>query len=494
VQSDEQPGGLLEERRRKLDELRRRSAVPFPTKYERREEIAGPRESYERLADGEEDAAVHRVAGRVMAKRLHGGLSFLVVKDGSGELQLLASADALGDAYEAVRDLDLGDIIGAEGTMLRTRRGELSLRVRSVELLTKSVRPLPEKFHGLHDVELRYRKRYLDTIVNDDSREVFIKRARIVSAIRRYLDGRGFVEVETPILQPLYGGAMARPFVTHHNELHRDLYLRIAVELYLKRLIIGGIDKVYEIGKDFRNEGVSFKHNPEFTMLETYEAYVDYNHVMDMVEALLVTAAQAVGVLKVTFREHEIDLTPPWPRRTMREAIAEKAGIDIGGDDARDVPGLQAAIKAKGLIERVPLAPTWGLQVDELFSEMVEPDLIQPVFITEHPLETSPFAKKTPHDPRFVERFEGFIAGMETSNAFSELNDPDDQRERFLQHMDDFAAGDETAHRLDEDFLEAMEHGMPPTGGMGMGIDRVVMILTGAASIRDVIFFPQLRG
>jgi lysyl-tRNA synthetase class 2 len=493
VRPDERHEGVLEERRRKLEELRRSVAVPYPTKYPGREEIAALRERYQGLADGEEDGQAHRIAGRVMARRLHGRLSFIVVKDGTGELQLLAAADALGDSYEAVQDLDLGDIIGAEGTMLRTRRGELSLRVRSFALLTKSLRPLPEKFHGLHDVELRYRKRYLDTLVNDKSREVFLKRARIITAIRRFLDERGFVEVETPILQPLYGGAMARPFMTHHNELDRDLYLRIAVELYLKRLIIGGIDRVYEIGKDFRNEGVSYKHNPEFTMLETYEAYVDYNHVMDMVEQLLVTAARAVGDLKVGFRGHEIDLTPPWPRKTMRAAITEKTGIDIGADDARDVAGLQSAIKEKGLDDKVPFAPTWGLQVDELFSEMVEPDLIQPVFITEHPLETSPFAKKTPHDPRFVERFEGFIAGMETSNAFSELNDPDDQRARFMQHMDDIAAGDETAHRLDEDFLEAMEHGMPPTGGMGMGIDRVVMILTGAASIRDVILFPQLR-
>jgi lysyl-tRNA synthetase class 2 len=493
VRPDERHEGVLEERRRKLEELRRSVAVPYPTKYPGREEIAALRERYQGLVDGEEDGQAHRIAGRVMARRLHGRLSFIVVKDGTGELQLLAAADALGDSYEAVQDLDLGDIIGAEGTMLRTRRSELSLRVRSFALLTKSLRPLPEKFHGLHDVELRYRKRYLDTLVNDESREVFLKRARIITAIRRFLDERGFVEVETPILQPLYGGAMARPFMTHHNELDRDLYLRIAVELYLKRLIIGGIDRVYEIGKDFRNEGVSYKHNPEFTMLETYEAYVDYNHVMDMVEQLLVTAARAVGDLKVGFRGHEIDLTPPWPRKTMRAAITEKTGIDIGADDARDVAGLQSAIKEKGLDDKVPFAPTWGLQVDELFSEMVEPDLIQPVFITEHPLETSPFAKKTPHDPRFVERFEGFIAGMETSNAFSELNDPDDQRARFMQHMDDIAAGDETAHRLDEDFLEAMEHGMPPTGGMGMGIDRVVMILTGAASIRDVILFPQLR-
>jgi lysyl-tRNA synthetase class 2 len=314
-----------------------------------------------------------------------------------------------------------------------------------------------------------------------------------VRAIRAFLDGRGFVEVETPVLQPLYGGALAKPFTTHHNELERDLYLRIATELYLKRCIVGGIERVYELGKDFRNEGVSFKHNPEFTMLETYEAYVDYTHVMTMVEEMIAEAARAVGGLTMSFRGHEIDLTPPWPRRTMREAIAAGAGIDIGADEVRDVAGLQAAIREKGLHERVSQAPTWGTQVDELFSECVEPTLIQPVFITEHPLETSPFAKKTPHDPRFVERFEGFVAGMETSNAFSELNDPEDQRERFVQQMQDLAAGDETAHRLDEDFLEAMEYGMPPTGGMGMGVDRIVMILTGAPSIRDVILFPALR-
>ncbi len=317
---------------------------------------------------------MHRVAGRLMAKRIHGKVSFLVLKDASGELQLFCALDAVGDErYEALEHLDLGDHVGAEGTMMRTRRGELSLRITSWQLLTKSLRPLPEKFHGLTDVELRYRKRYLDTAVNDESREVFVQRALIIRTIREFLDGRGFVEVETPVLQPLYGGAMARPFVTHHNELKRDLYLRIAVELYLKRCIIGGIDRVYEIGKDFRNEGVSFKHNPEFTMLETYEAYVDYNHVMTMVEEMLVTAAQAVGHLKVDFRGHEIDLTPPWPRQTMRAAILEKSGIDIGADDARTVADLQARIKEAGLADKVPLAPTWGTQVDELFSETVEP-------------------------------------------------------------------------------------------------------------------------
>jgi len=492
----EHSGGILAERRQKLAAWRQSNEPVYPTSYQPREEIGPLRAAYENLAPEQEDPAAqtHRVAGRVMVKRHHGRLSFLVIKDWSGRLQLLATQDALGEEpYARLCDLDLGDIIGAEGTMMRTRRGELSLRLRSWQLLSKSLRPLPEKFHGLTDVELRYRKRYLDMIVNDESREVFIKRAKIIAAIRRFLDDRGFIEVETPVLQPLYGGALARPFVTHHNELERDLYLRIATELYLKRCIIGGIDKVYEIGKDFRNEGVSYKHNPEFTMLETYEAYVDYNYVMTMVEEMVSAAAQAVGGLQVNFRGHEIDLTPPWPRLTMREAIRNETGIDIGADEVRDVAGLQAAIKVHGLAERVPLAPTWGTQVDELFSETVEPQLIQPVFITEHPLETSPFAKKTPHDPRFVERFEGFIAGMETSNAFSELNDPDDQRARFEEQLRDLAAGDETAHQMDEDFLEAMEYGMPPTGGLGMGIDRLVMIITGAASIRDVILFPALR-
>jgi len=486
-------GDVFAERRAKLAAWRK-TGTAYPTKYQPRDEIGPLRAAYERLEAGGEAPDVHRVAGRLMAKRIHGKVSFLVVKDMSGELQLFCALDALGkDRYAALEHLDLGDHIGAEGTMMRTRRGELSLRITSWQLLSKSLRPLPEKFHGLTDVELRYRKRYLDLIINDESREVFVKRAAIIKSIRDFLDGRGFVEVETPVLQPLYGGAMARPFVTHHNELKRDLYLRIATELYLKRCIIGGIDRVYEIGKDFRNEGVSYKHNPEFTMLETYEAYVDYNHVMTMVEEMVGAAARAVGSLTVDFRGHEIDLTPPWPRTTMRAAILEKSGIDIGADDARTVADLQARIKDAGLVDKVPLAPTWGTQVDELFSETVEPHLIQPVFITEHPLETSPFAKKCPHDPRFVERFEGFIAGMETSNAFSELNDPDDQRARFLQHVSDFAAGDETANQLDEDFLEAMEYGMPPTGGMGMGIDRLVMILTGVPSIRDVILFPALR-
>jgi lysyl-tRNA synthetase class 2 len=489
----EHGGERLAERAAKLAAWRATGAA-YPTEFQPRDEIGALRDAYERLAAGEDTTDVHRVAGRVMARRTHGKLTFIVVKDASGELQLFAQQDALGEeAYAALEHVDLGDFVGAEGTMMRTRRGELSLRLTSWQLLSMTLRPMPEKYHGLTAVETRYRKRYLDLMVNDASREVFLKRSRIIRAVREFLDGRGFVEVETPVLQPLYGGALARPFVTHHNELERDLYLRIATELYLKRCIIGGIDRVYEIAKDFRNEGVSFKHNPEFTMLETYEAYVDYTHVMTMVEEMTAFAAESVGGMRVTFRDHEIDLAPPWPRLTMRAAIEKETGIDIGAEDARTVVDLQARVRERGLEDVVPLAPTWGAQVDELFSECVEPKLIQPVFITEHPLETSPFAKKTPADPRFVERFEGFIAGMELSNAFSELNDPADQRERFLQQMQDLADGDETAHVLDEDFLEAMEHGMPPTGGLGMGLDRVVMILTGAPTIRDVVLFPALR-
>jgi lysyl-tRNA synthetase, class II len=490
--SGEAVGDVFAERRAKLAAWRA-TGLAYPTSFQPRTEIAPLRAAYEGLSAGEDTGDPHRIAGRVLARRGHGKLTFLVVKDASGDLQLMAQLDALGpESYADLEQVDLGDFVGAEGTMMRTRRGELSLRVASWQLLSKSLRPMPEKFHGLTDVETRYRKRYLDLMVNDESRDVFLKRARIIRAVREFLDGRGFVEVETPVLQPLYGGAMARPFTTHHNELDRDLYLRIATELYLKRCIIGGIDRVYELGKDFRNEGVSFKHNPEFTMLETYEAYVDYTHVMEMVEAMTCYAARCVGDLRVAFRDAVIDLTPPWPRLTMREAIVSETGLDIA--ELRDIASLQEAIRAAGLEETVPLVPTWGKQVDQVFGQMVEPRLIQPVFITEYPLELSPFAKKTPGDPRFVERFEGFVAGMELSNAFSELNDPEDQRERFLQQAADLHAGDEEAHQLDEAFLEAMEHGMPPTGGMGMGVDRLVMLLTGSPSIRDVILFPALRG
>jgi len=489
--ADEHETRVTADRRHKLDAWRASGERVFPTSYPGREEIAGLLAEYQGLENDEEAGETRAVAGRLMAKREHGRIAFFVIKDGTGRVQLFLSREDLGEEkFARYLEFDVGDIIGATGPVMRTRRGELSIKVQDAQLLTKALRPLPEKFHGLTDVETRYRRRYLDLTVNDEVKETFVKRARIISSIRRFLDDLGFIEVETPILQPLYGGAMARPFITHSNELGRDLYLRIAVELYLKRCIVGGIDKVYEIGKNFRNEGISFKHNPEFTMLETYEAYVDYNHVMDMVEQMICTAARSVGDLTVQFRGNTIDLTPPWPRLTMRQCILDESGVDILA--GKSVEDLQAAMKDRHLDE-VELAPTWGAQVDELFSAMVEPKLIQPVFITEYPVEVSPFAKKTPHDERVTERFEGFIAGMETSNAFSELNDADDQRARFEQQLADFEAGDESAHQMDEDFLEAMEHGMPPTGGMGMGLDRITMLLTDSPSIRDVILFPQLR-
>ncbi len=489
--ADEHETRVTADRRHKLDAWRASGERVFPTSYPGREEIAGLLAEYQGLENDEEAGETRAGAGRLMAKREHGRIAFFVIKDGTGRVQLFLSREDLGEEkFARYLEFDVGDIIGATGPVMRTRRGELSIKVQDAQLLTKALRPLPEKFHGLTDVETRYRRRYLDLTVNDEVKETFVKRARIISSIRRFLDDLGFIEVETPILQPLYGGAMARPFITHSNELGRDLYLRIAVELYLKRCIVGGIDKVYEIGKNFRNEGISFKHNPEFTMLETYEAYVDYNHVMDMVEQMICTAARSVGDLTVQFRGNTIDLTPPWPRLTMRQCILDESGVDILA--GKSVEDLQAAMKDRHLDE-VELAPTWGAQVDELFSAMVEPKLIQPVFITEYPVEVSPFAKKTPHDERVTERFEGFIAGMETSNAFSELNDADDQRARFEQQLADFEAGDESAHQMDEDFLEAMEHGMPPTGGMGMGLDRITMLLTDSPSIRDVILFPQLR-
>ena len=353
-------GDVFAERRDKLAAWRETGAA-YPTKYQPRDEIGSLQAAYESLEAGQDSPDVRRIAGRVVARRVHGKLTFVVLKDLSGELQLFCQLDALGDErYAALEHVDLGDFVGAEGAVMRTRRGELSLRITSWQLLSKSLRPMPEKYHGLTDVETRYRKRYLDLAANDDSREVFVKRARIIAAIRRFLDDRGFVEVETPVLQPLYGGALAKPFVTHHNELERDLYLRIATELYLKRCIIGGIDRVYEIGKDFRNEGVSFKHNPEFTMLETYEAYVDYNHVMTMVEEMTAEAARAVGALQVTFREHEIDLTPPWPRLTMRKAIESETGIDIGADDARTVGRPSGAHQGEGARRRRAARPGLG--------------------------------------------------------------------------------------------------------------------------------------
>jgi lysyl-tRNA synthetase, class II len=396
----------------------------------------------------------------------------------------------LGDAYEGLLDLDLGDLVGVEGAPFRTRRGELSLRVDAWTLLAKSLRPAADKYHGLTDVEQRYRHRELDLIANEETRELFMLRTRAVAAIRRFLDERGFLEVETPVLQPLYGGALARPFTTFHNALDRQLYLRIATELYLKRLIVGGLEKVYELGKDFRNEGLSHKHNPEFTMLETYEAYAGYTDVAAMTEELVAfVARETLGTTTVERDSDTIDLSPPWRRVTLRDAILDETGVDIAAITDRDE--LAAQMKSRGL--EVGEGAGWGKLVDELLSKLVEPKLIQPTFVLDYPVELSPFARPHRSEPGLVERFEGFVGGVEIANAFSELNDPDEQRTRFEEQQRLQLAGDEEVQPFDEDYLRALEQGMPPTGGLGLGIDRLVMILSGRHSIREVVLFPALR-
>ena len=385
----------------------------------------------------------------------------------------------------------MGDFVRVEGVIWRTQKGELTLDARGIELLSKSLRPLPEKWHGLADVEARFRQRYLDLLVNEPARDTAVKRSRVISAMRAFLDGRGFVEVETPVLQPLYGGAAARPFETHHNAYDQDLYLRISDELYLKRLVVGGLDRVYEIGHNFRNEGVSRKHNPEFTMMECYQAYADFGDMMDLTESMVGEIAERVlGVNRVEYQGHTLELAAPWPRVTLRDAIAERCGgVDILAAD--DLEGLRESVRSAGLDPGE--APTWGVLVDDLFSEHVEPELIQPCFITHYPVELSPLAKRSVEDPRVVERFEVFVAGVELGNAFSELNDPVDQRGRFEAMQTAREQGDEEAHPLDEEFLTCLEHGMPPTGGLGVGVDRLVMFLTDAPSLREVLLFPHMR-
>ena len=406
------------------------------------------------------------VAGRVMVKRLHGGSAFADLQDAAGRLQLFASRDILGaDRFDAFADLDPGDIVGARGPMFYTRRGEPSVEVHEFELLTKAMRPLPDKWHGLKDVEIRYRQRYVDLIANEPVREVFRKRTHIISAIRRLYDERGFLEVETPVLQEVPGGGHARPFLTHHNALDRDLFLRIALELHLKRLLVGGLEKVYEIGRVFRNEGLSPRHNPEFTLLESYEAYRDYEDVMRMVEDIIVASANAAGTpLSTTYQDEAVDLTPPYRRERMADLVLEHTG--------------RSAV---------------GVELNDLFEEHVEPKLRQPTFVIDYPIEISPLARKCDYDPRFVERFELIILGREYANAFTELTDPVDQRERFEAQAAKRAAGDVEAHPMDEDFLRAIEYGLPPCGGLGMGVDRLVMLLTNQPSIRDVILFPVMK-
>jgi lysyl-tRNA synthetase class 2 len=453
----------------------------LPKRFPDREEIASVRADADALEPGTEGDREHRLAGRVLARRDLGKLMFLDLVDRSGRIQLLVRPEELGGV-----DLDLGDVIGVGGVPTKTKRGEPSLVVRELQLLGKIRTPLPDTFHGLTDTEARYRRRYLDLLMNEDARGDALIRARMIAAIRAYLDGEGFVEVETPILQPQYGGAFAEPFVTHSNYLDRDVYLRIADELYLKRLIVGGLEKVYEISKDFRNESVSYKHSPEFTQLEWYEAYADYNDTMERTEALVERAAQqAIGTTRVTFRGHDVELARPWKRVRFVDALKEKDAW------SRDPGELRAKLDAAGV--DTSHDKTWAQLVDHAYSQFVEPGLVQPTFVTDWPIEMSPFARSTDYDPGLVERFEAVVAGMEFANAFSELNDSAEQADRFEMQAAERAAGDVTAEEGDPDYVEALAYGMPPTGGCGIGMDRLAMVLTGRDTIRDVILFPALR-
>ena len=428
------------------------------------------------------------MAGRLMTRRAMGGRTFATLLDGAGTIQLMATRDGLGErAYEEFKDLDLGDIAGAQGPMIRTRTGEPSVEVTRFQLLSKAIRPLPEKWHGLKDVELRYRQRHVDLLANPEVREVFVARSRMVAGLRRYMDEHGFLEVETPVLQDIPGGGLARPFRTHHNALDTDLYLRIALELHLKRLIVGGIEKVYEIGRVFRNEGLSPRHNPEFTMFESYQAYADYEDVMRFTEELIPSAIQATGKpLRLSYQGEELDFTPPYPRRRMVDLIREATGVDVLAE--ADLAGVA---KAAGVA--VEPGMPWGILVNELYEKKVEATLRQPTFVIDYPIDVSPLARRREDDARFVERFELVVMGRELCNAFTELTDPIDQRARFEAQVAAASAGADETHPMDEDYVAALEQGMPPTGGFGMGVDRLVMLVTDQASIRDVLFFPHLR-
>jgi lysyl-tRNA synthetase class 2 len=453
----------------------------LPKRFPDRDEVATVRAAAEALEPGAEGAERRRVAGRVLARRGHGKLTFLDLVDRSGRIQLLCAEDRCGPV-----DVDLGDIVGAVGLPTRTRRGEPSLAVDELVLLAKIERPLPDVYHGLTDTETRYRKRYLDLAVNEETRADFVTRSRMVASVRRWLDERGFIEVETPVLQPRYGGAFARPFVTHHNELGADLYLRIATELYLKRLIVGGLERVYELGKDFRNEGISYKHQPEFTMLEWYEAYANFADTMARVELLVQDVAREVlGTTKVTFRGHEIDLVAPWRRIRLPDALAEL------GLWTRDEAELRRGLEARDL--DTSKDRTWAQLVDHALTALIEPELIEPTFVHDYPIELSPFARTFDDDPHLVERFEYYAAGMELGNGYTEINTAGEQAERFAAQQAEREAGDDLALEGDPDYVEALTYGMPPTGGIGLGVDRLAMLFTGRETIRDVVLFPALR-
>ncbi len=482
----------VQQRLNKLERLRERGIDPYPARANRSHTAAEAIAAFEAAEAAGGDSPTVQVTGRLRAIRVMGKSSFAHIEDGGGRIQIYLKQEVVGEeAYEVFkRDFDLGDFVGVTGHLFRTRTGEVTVHVRSYQLLAKALHPLPEKWHGLKDVETRYRRRYLDLVANEEVRNIFRTRSRVISAMRRFLDGLGFLEVETPTLQPIYGGAMARPFTTHHNALDMTLYLRISDELYLKRLIVGGFDKVYEICKDFRNEGVSTKHNPEFTQMECYWAYADYSDMMWLTEHMVAyIAEQALGSTRFTYQGHEIDVTPPWRRWSLREAIQEVTGVDYMNFPTHQA--LWAEVQRLGI--RVSPQPTRGKLIDELLGEFVEPILIQPTFIKDYPIDISPLAKAAPDDPGHVERFEIFIGGLETGNAYSELNDPLVQRERFEQQGLGAKAGDEEAHPMDEDYVLALMHGMPPTGGLGVGVDRLTMLLTNQTSIREVILFPHMR-
>lgn len=477
---------LMRVRREKLAALLERGIEPFGRKFNVTHHMKDVVDSFSVL----EGQAV-KVAGRIMAIRGHGKTSFVDIMDLSGRLQAYFRKDVIGDeGYELFRLLDIGDIVGIDGTVFKTKTGEVSIKVSSFELLSKSLRPLPEKWHGLKDVELRYRQRYVDLIVNPEVKENFVLRSNIIKSLRRFLDDRGFLEVETPMMHPIAGGAAARPFITYHNALDMNLYMRIAPELYLKRLIVGGLEKVYELGRVFRNEGISIKHNPEFTMVEIYQAYADYQDLMQLTESAIAKIAMDVlGTTKITYQGQEIDLTPPWTRMTMPEAILKYSGIDFAQvhdiDEARKI--------AQQLHVDFNKQDGIGKILNNIFEEVCEKHLIQPTFIIGHPKEISPLAKSNKENPEITDRFEAFIFAREMANGFSELNDPIDQKERFLKQVAERESGDDEAHMMDEDYVNALEYGLPPTGGLGIGIDRLVMLLTDSASIRDVILFPHMR-
>ncbi|OME75870.1 lysine--tRNA ligase [Paenibacillus sp. FSL A5-0031] len=484
---------LLQIRRNKLDELRGLGVDPFGRKFERTHNAKDIVQAYEGLSkeEIEEKAVEVRIAGRIMQKRGMGKAGFATIQDLSGKVQIYVRKDSVEEHKFAAFDLlDIGDIIGVVGVVFKTNTGEVSVKARDIEVLTKSLLPLPDKYHGLKDVELRYRQRYVDLIVNPDVQQTFITRSKIIQSMRRYLDSRGYLEVETPTLHSIAGGAAARPFETHHNALDMQLYMRIAIELHLKRLIVGGLEKVYEIGRVYRNEGISTRHNPEFTMIELYEAYADYKDIMALTENVIAHIAQEVlGTTKITYQGQEIDLTPQWRRVSMVELVKETTGVDFGVEMSDE----EAHRLAKEHKVAVDPHMTFGHILNAFFEQFGEHTLIQPTFVTGHPVAISPLAKKSEADPRFTDRFELFIVAREHANAFTELNDPIDQRERFESQLVEREHGNDEAHEMDEDFIRALEYGMPPTGGLGIGIDRLIMLLTDAPSIRDVLLFPHMR-